>query len=138
MPCIALAFGVPAMPAHAEQRPGGTVAQDALEAQFRGCETTGWCRFAIDTASGSDTWMYRVYPEGLTHMQADEPLSRAVRDRLNALLSSMIHQHKRVELHGLRGREDGTYVARVTVNGADVASDPIFAELGVRAPAPQR
>lgn len=55
--------------------------------------------------------------------------SVAVRDRLNALLASMIHQHKQIILHNLRELDDGTFAAAVTVNGANLASDPILVEL---------
>jgi len=41
----------------------------------------------------------------------------------------MIHQHKRILLHDLRELEDGTFAGTVTVNGANVASDPILLEL---------
>jgi hypothetical protein len=52
-----------------------------------------------------------------------------MRDRLNALLSDMIHQAKHIELHDLRKLNDDTFAATVTVNGANVASDPIVLEL---------
>jgi hypothetical protein len=67
--------------------------------------------------------------DGVAAAQGDDALAIAVRDRLNALLASMIHQHKRIRLHGLRKLEDGTYAAAVTVNEADVASDPTLLEL---------
>ena len=62
-------------------------------------------------------------------MPADDGISIAVRDRLNALLASMIHQHKRIVLHDLRELDDGTFAATVTVNGVNLASDPILVEL---------
>ena len=62
-------------------------------------------------------------------MPGDDAISVAVRDRLNALLASMIHQAKRIVLHDLRELDDGTFAATVTVNGANVASDPILVEL---------
>lgn len=52
-----------------------------------------------------------------------------MRDRLNALLANMIHQSKRIMLHDLRKLDDGTFAATVTVNGANLASDPIVLEL---------
>ncbi|HZP87350.1 MAG TPA: hypothetical protein VFB54_11055 [Burkholderiales bacterium] len=104
-------------------------AQSALEAQFRGCDLSGGCRFQVERGDPSPPVIYRVVPDGVTHPLHDHATSRAVRDRLNALLASMIHQHKRIDLRGLRVREDGTYAARVTVNGVDVACDPILAAL---------
>jgi hypothetical protein len=65
---------------------------------------------------------------------ADAVIGSAVRDRLNALLASMIHQHKQILLHDLRELEDGTYAARVTANGADVAADPQLLELRAKRP----
>ena len=62
-------------------------------------------------------------------MPGDDAISIAVRDRLNTLLASMIHQSKRVVLHDLRELDDGTFAATVTVNGAKLASDPILLEL---------
>jgi hypothetical protein len=65
-------------------------------------------------------------------MPGDDAVSIAVRDRLNALLASMIHQHKHIVLTDLRGLDDGTFAATVTVNGANVALDPILLELQQR------
>jgi len=62
-------------------------------------------------------------------MPGDDIVSIAVRDRLNALLASMIHQNKRIVLHDLRELDDKTFAATVTVNGADVAADPMLLEL---------
>jgi hypothetical protein len=56
-------------------------------------------------------------------------MATAVRDRMNALLAGMIHQHKRIVLYGLREAGTGAYAARVTVNDADLASDPVLQEL---------
>jgi hypothetical protein len=66
-------------------------------------------------------------------MPPDEAIAIAVRDRLNALLSNMIHQAKHIELHDLRKLDDGTFAATVTVNGIDLASDPVLAELRQKA-----
>jgi hypothetical protein len=41
----------------------------------------------------------------------------------------MIHQHKQIVLHDLRELDDGTFAATVTVNGVNLASDPILVEL---------
>jgi len=62
-------------------------------------------------------------------MHGDDAISIAVRDRLNALLANMIHQSKHIVLHDVRELDDGTFAATVTVNGANLASDPILLEL---------
>ncbi len=62
-------------------------------------------------------------------MPGDEATRIAVRDRLNALLASMIHQSKHIVLHDLRELDDGTFAATVTVNGQALASDPLLVEL---------
>jgi hypothetical protein len=69
-----------------------------------------------------------VRPDGVARMLGGAS-SIAMRDRLNALLANMIHQHKRIVLHGLRELDDGTFAATVTVNGANLAADPILLEL---------
>ncbi len=76
--------------------------------------------------------LLRVRPAGVPLISDDEDIAIALRDRLNALLASMIHQHKRIELHDLRELEDGTFAATVTVNGEDLATDPILAQLGAK------
>jgi hypothetical protein len=101
----------------------------AVEAQFRGCESAGWCRFWIEPPYPSAESLYRVRPDGVVQTRGDDAISIAVRDRLNALLASMIHQHKRIALHDLHKLDDATFAAAVTVNGANVASDPILSEL---------
>ena len=69
-----------------------------------------------------------VHPRGV--LSADTPTrALAIRDRLNALLSNMIHQHKHIELHDVRARDDGSYDATIVVNGTDVASDPLLTQL---------
>jgi len=105
----------------------------ALEAEFGGCETAGWCRFRIESSDGPTQSLRRVRLDGVPYARSDDALAIAVRDRLNALLASMIHQHKRIRLHGLRELGDGTFAAAVTVNEADVASDPTLMELPRRA-----
>lgn len=69
-----------------------------------------------------------MYPDGVPRTLSDEVAATAVRDRMNALLASMIHQHKRIVLHGLREVGAGAYAAKVTVNDADLASDPVLLE----------
>ena len=114
---------LPAAPTDGEQVHAGPV-----EAQFRGCQSAGWCRFWIDSLSGTPPSSYRVYPDGMT-LSSDEAYSRAVRDRLNALLVNMIHQYKHIELRELRGVDDGFFAAIIIVDGEDVASDPVLLEL---------
>ena len=103
---------------------------EPVEAQFRGCESAGLCRFWIEVMDPSSESLHRVRPDGVLRMPGDGTISIAVRDRLNALLASMIHQHKQIVLHDLRELDDGTFAATVTVNGAKLASDPIL--LGLR------
>jgi len=92
-----------------------------VEAQFRGCDSAGWCRFWIEPLHPSGESLYWVRPDGVSRMSGDDASSIAVRDRLNALLASMIHQHKRIVLHDLRELDDGTFAATVTVNGVELA-----------------
>jgi hypothetical protein len=99
------------------------------QVRYGGCESQGWCRFWIESPHASPQSVYRVRPDGVPYTPGDEVLSRTVRDRLNALLASMIHQHKRIELLDVRALDDGTHAATVIVNGADVSSDPILREL---------
>jgi len=100
-----------------------------VEAQFRGCESAGWCRFWIEPLHPLAESLHRVRPDGVSRMPGDGTISIAVRDRLNALLASMIHQNKKIVLHDLRELDDETFAATVTVNGAKLASDPILLEL---------
>ena len=101
-----------------------------LQAQFRGCESAGWCKFWIESLDPMASSLYRVYPDGVAQWPDDVAKSVAVRDRLNALLASMVHQHKRIVLHGFRQVGDDVYSAIVTVNGTNIATDPIVLELG--------
>jgi hypothetical protein len=107
----------------------GSTMQDV---QFRGCDTVGWCRFWIDSADSAGS-MIRVRPDGVLRMSGDDALSIAVRNRLNALLSDMIHQAKHIDLNDLRKLEDGTYSATVTVTGVALATDPVLVELREKA-----
>ncbi len=110
---------------------------EPVEAQFRGCDSAGWCRFWIEPQNPSGKSLYRVRPDGVLRMPGDAAVSIAVRDRLNALLASMIHQSKRIVLQDLRELDDGTFAATVTVNGANLASDPILLELREKHPGTQ-
>ena len=96
-----------------------------VEADFRGCDSAGWCRFSID----SNASLVRVRPDGVPQTPGGNATSIAVRNRLNALLSNMIHQAKHIQLHDLHELDDGTFAATVTVTGVDVAVDPILAGL---------
>ena len=107
-------------------RPGRAT---AVEAQFRGCESAGWCRFWIESLHPWEESLVRVRPDGVSRTPRDDGISVAVRNRLNALLANMIHQSKRIVLHDLRALDDGTFAATVTVNDANLASDPILLEL---------
>jgi len=102
---------------------------EPVEAQFRGCESAGLCRFWIQLLDPLAQSLHRVRPDGVLQMHTNDAISISVRDRLNALLASMIHQHKQIILHDLRELDDGTFAAAVTVNGANLASDPILVEL---------
>jgi hypothetical protein len=97
-------------------------ASESVEAQFRGCDTAGWCRFRVDPSPPGEETLIRVRPDGVSGFEGIGAATR--RDRLNALLASMIHQHKQIRLESLRTLSDGTFAAAVIVNGADVAADP--------------
>jgi hypothetical protein len=100
-----------------------------VAAKFRGCTSAGWCRFSIRSSDPLERGPLRVYPDGVARTFSDEAAATAVRDRMNALLAGMIHQHKRIVLYGLRAVGAGAYAARVTVNDADLASDPVLLEM---------
>ncbi len=105
--------------------------ESVLQAQFRGCDAAGWCRFWIDALDPRGDALHRVRPNGIAQIRGADAI--AVRDRLNVLLVNMIHQDKRIELRDLRSLDDGTYAASVSVNDADVALDPVLLQLGKRA-----
>ena len=100
-----------------------------IEAEFHGCESAGWCRFWIDSPDS----LVRVRPDGVPQTPDGDATSIAVRNRLNALLSNMIHQAKHIVLHDLHELDDGTFTATVTVTGVSLAADPILAELREKA-----
>lgn len=115
--------GVVVTPEHAH-----SARNEPIEAQFRGCDVHA-CRFVIAPEDAAHTQRIDVHPRGV--LSADTPTrALAIRDRLNALLSNMIHQHKHIELHDVRARDDGSFDATIVVNGADVASDPLLMQLG--------
>ncbi|MEX0957675.1 MAG: hypothetical protein WDZ63_00155 [Burkholderiales bacterium] len=126
--CIACAL--PLACAHAQ--PTRNLHPGPLPAEFRGCDAAGSCHFVFETSVLPAVPPHRVRPDGVPHGAPDDIVAIAVRDRLNALMSSMIHQHKRIVLHDLRALGDGSLAARITVNEADVARDPVLLELGQR------
>jgi hypothetical protein len=101
-----------------------------LEAEFRGCDAGGWCRFKIDSPDPAQS-LLRVRPDGVPQ-SGDTATAVAVRNRLNALMSDMIHQAKHIVLHDLRKLDDGSFAATVTVTGIELASDPVLMELRVK------
>jgi hypothetical protein len=104
-----------------------------VEVEFRGCNSAGWCRFLIDPPGSLTEPLIRVRTEGVPRTSGVDATSIAVRNRLNALLSNMIHQAKHIVLRDLRKLDDGTFAAIVTVNGIDLASDPVLMELREKA-----
>jgi hypothetical protein len=108
--------------------------EDDVEARYAGCESAGWCRLWIDPPYAASPMLYRMRPKGLPYAFGGPATARSVRDRLNALLASMIHQNKRIEVRGIRPLDDGTHTATILVNGADVSSDPLLSELLRTAP----
>ena len=124
-----LAMLIPPIAVRAESPASLARHTESVEAQYRGCESAGWCRFWIQPLDPLAQSLHRVRPNGISRMPGDGSSSIAVRDRLNALLASMIHQHKQIVLHDLRELSDGTFAAAVTVNGANLALDPILVEL---------
>jgi len=107
-----------------------------IEAEFRGCYAAGYCRFWIEPSSPMAESLLRVRPDGIyrtsggiSQTSSDYGTSVAIRDRLNALLSNMIHQAKHIVLLDLRKLVDGTFAATVIVNDTDLASDPVLVEL---------
>jgi hypothetical protein len=109
---------------HAESTTDKRYARQVV-AEFRGCESAGWCRFRIDSPAS----LIRVRPDGVPQTLEDDATSIAVRNRLNTLLSNMIHQAKHIVLHDLHELDDGTFAAAVTVTGVNLAADPILVEL---------
>lgn len=107
----------------------GSAYEEGLAAQFRGCDVRV-CRFMIAAEDTSRAQRIDVHPRGV--VAGDTPTrALAIRDRLNALLSSMIHQHKRIELVDMHGREDGSFDAMIVVNGENVAHDPMLLRMEI-------
>jgi hypothetical protein len=129
-PLVVLLLGAFLLPTASQAQP--------VPAQFRGCDSAGWCKFWIDPRDTPDAPMHRVRLLGVPQMQGEDEVSIAVRNRLNALMADFIHQAKHIELHGLRRLDDGTYAASVTVTGIELASDPVLAELGAKDTAARR
>ena len=109
-----------------------TVSAEPVTARFGGCESAGWCKFWVEPHDALEESVHRVRPGGVPEMRGEDVISIAVRDRLNAMLSSFVHQHKRIVLYNLRELRDGTFSATVTVNESEVASDPVLQELLVK------
>ena len=128
--CAAM-FGLLCMPItiHAQQPASDAGQAVPIDVEFRGCESAGWCRFWIESLDPLATSLYRVRADGVLRTPGEDAISIAVRNRLNALLANMIHQAKHIELHDLRELDDGTFAAIVTVNGVNLASDPILLDL---------
>ena len=103
-----------------------------VEAEFRGCDAAGYCRFSVEPSSPWAEPLLRVRPDGISRTSGDYGISIAIRDRLNALLSNMIHQAKHIVLLDLHKLDDGTFAATVIVNDANLASDPVLVELNER------
>jgi hypothetical protein len=104
---------------------GGQAANRGVPAQFRGCDAVvGWCHFWVEPRETADEPLHRVRPLGIPEMHGNDPISIAVRDRLNALMSSFVHQHKRIVLYDLRRLEDGSFEAEITVNESPLRDDP--------------
>lgn len=115
--------------AHAQSPSPRPEHSETVEAEFRGCDSAGWCRFRIDSADPSAAVLYRVRPDGIARIPVENAMSTAMRNRLNALLSNMIHQAKHIVLEDLRRLDDGTFAATVTSNGANLATDPMVVDL---------
>ncbi len=108
------------------------VCAEPVTAQFRGCESAGWCKFWVEPRDAQHETVHRVRPGGIPEMRGDDAVSIAVRNRLNAMMSSFVHQHKRIALYDLHELGDGTFTATVTVNESELESDPILQELRVK------
>jgi len=102
---------------------------DAVAAEFRGCESARTCRFRIESSTPLTEALHVVRPNGVVTGTDRGATAIAVRNRLNSLMSNMIHQHKRIELRDLRKLDDGTYAASVKINGMDLSADPILNDL---------
>jgi hypothetical protein len=100
-----------------------------VEAEFRGCDAAGYCRFWVEPIPVTAESLLRVRPDGISRTSGDYGISIAIRDRINALLSNMIHQAKHIVLLDLRKLDDGTFAATIIVNDANLTSDPVLQEL---------
>ena len=120
-----------AQPVSPEDSPDDTVA-----AEFRGCESARTCRFVVDSSTTFTNSLYVVRPNGVLVGDVPDANSIAIRNRLNSLMSNMIHQNKRIELQDLSKLDDGTYIANVKVNGIDLSADPLL--IGLTPPSNQK
>jgi hypothetical protein len=97
---------------------GSRAQAQGVDASFRGCSAAGWCQFALARGAELPGGLVRVRPDGVAVAPGN-----ALRDRLNALLADMIHQHKHIELRDLRRVDADLYAARVLVHGIDIGTD---------------
>lgn len=102
---------------------------DAVAAEFRGCESARTCRFRIESSTPLTESLHVVRPNGVFAGKTKDATAIALRNRLNSLMSNMIHQYKHIELQDLRKLDDGAYAATVKVNGMDLSTDPILKDL---------
>ena len=65
-----------------------------VEAQYRGCESTGWCRFWIEPRKPFEESVHRVRPEGLGRLRDDDAVSIAMRDRAARKLCPPAQTHR--------------------------------------------
>lgn len=104
----------------------------AVEAEFRGCESARVCRFRATSLEINGEALLRVRPDGEFSDARDEATVVAVRNRLNEVMSNMIHQHKHIELRELRSLGGDLFAATIVVNGMDLRADPVLLELRER------
>jgi hypothetical protein len=123
-------FGLPGYSVAADEVPrtgSEETGVNVVPAEFRGCESARACRFWIETLAPFTESLSTVRPNGVSPGTDGE--ATAIRNRLNFLMSDMIHQHKRIELQDLRKLDDGSYAATVKVNGTNLNADPVLNEL---------
>jgi hypothetical protein len=111
--------------------PFAALAADAVtvEAEFRGCPSARECRFWAASLESKKERFLRVRPDGGFSDLHDTATAFAVRNRLNALMSNMIHQYKRIELRDLRSLGDGMFAATIIVDGMELRADPVLLDL---------
>jgi hypothetical protein len=100
-----------------------------VEVEFRGCESARECRFWILASEPGADALLRVRPDGIAPDALDAARAVAVRNRLNARMSNMIHQYKHIELRDLRELGGGLFAANVVVDGESVGDDAVLRDL---------